>query len=262
MRIDYQTYGDSSDHPVVLIHPFPFTAEIWCEVAQDVSAAGYFVVTPNLRGCGATELSQEKPDIDLLAEDILDLIAELGLSNPTIGGISLGGYVVMAALRIAADCTDSIILLDTKASADSAEAKANRLRIAEQMRTAGKVELFAEQMLTNMISEDTKTNRPQVADEVRTWMQSAKPETIAWLQEAMANRLESFSVLQEFAGRSLLIRGSQDLISTEQDFADMQKNLRQVTYVEISNTGHLPIVEDPAEVSKQICNWLAETLVR
>lgn len=258
MQLDYQTFGDRTNHPIVLIHPFPFSAEIWRTVASDLSAAGYYVITPNLRGCGGTEIGNDDPDLDLLAQDILDLVSELDLVKPTIGGISLGGYVAMAILRKDKDVTDSVIFLDTKASADTVEAKANRLKVAKQMRAFGKVELFAEQMMANLISDVTKTNKPEVARQVLDWMKLTKPETIAWLQEAMANRPDSFKALNEFPGRALLIRGSDDAISSKQDFANLQKNLRQETYVEIANTGHLPIVEDPAAVTAAILSWLAE----
>lgn len=264
MQLDYQTFGDPTNHPIVLIHPFPFSAEIWRTVASDLSAAGYYVITPNLRGCGGTELGNSDhadPDLDLLAQDILDLVSELDLVKPTIGGISLGGYVVMAILRKNKDVTDSVIFLDTKASADTVEAKANRFKVANQMRAFGKVDLFAEQMLANLIGDVTKTNKPEVTHQVLDWMKSTKPETIAWLQEAMANRPDSFQALNEFPGRALLIRGSDDAISSKQDFANLQKNLRQATYVEISNTGHMPIVEDPAAVTAIIRRWLAENLV-
>ena len=263
MQLDYQTFGDPTNHPIVLIHPFPFSAEIWRTVASDLSAADYYVITPNLRGCGVTELGdidfgEADPDLELLAQDILDLVSELDLVKPTIGGISLGGYVVMAILQKDKGVTDSVIFLDTKASADTVEAKANRLKVAKQMRAFGKVELFAEQMLANLIGEVTKTNKPEVTHQVLDWMKSTKPETIAWLQEAMANRSDSFQALNEFPGRALLIRGAADAISSKQDFADLQKNLRQATYVEIANTGHLPIVEDPAAVTAAILSWLAE----
>jgi pimeloyl-ACP methyl ester carboxylesterase len=168
----------------------------------------------------------------------------------------------MAVLRRDINITDSVIFLDTKASSDTAEAKANRHRIAEQMRTSGKVELFAEQMMENLISEVTKSAKPQVASQVRNWIKTTKPETIAWLQEAMANRPDSFEILNEFEGHALLIKGADDAVTSRQDFVDLEKNLRQATYVEIPDTGHLPIVEDPAAVTYAICGWLAKTLAR
>ena len=121
---------------------------------------------------------------------------------------------------------------------------------------SAKVSLFAEQMIENVVGSFTHENRPKVVTQVKNWILSAKPETIAWLQIAMAQRPESFSTLAALNIPTLLIRGEQDVISSAQDFSLMQENLRQVTYVEIPNVGHLPPVEDPVATFTAIDQWL------
>ena len=247
--------GNSENPAIVLIHPFPFDSRLWFDVASDL-ADSYFVITPDLRGCGLTPLGAEPPNLDLLAEDIYELVTQAGLAGAIIGGISLGGYVAMALARKHPEIINGLILVDTKASADSQAAKENRLRVSVQMRESGKVELFADQMITNVVGDYTHANRPEVVLEVRDWMREANAESIAWLQEAMANRVESFETLASLEIPTLLIRGSQDSISTAEDFSQMEKKLRQVTYVQIPNSGHLPPIEDPIATTIAIENWL------
>lgn len=185
------------------------------------------------------------------------MVTEAGLSKAVIGGISLGGYVAMALAKRNPEIISGLILVDTKASADTDAAKENRLRIAAQMRESGKVELFADQMITNVVGDFTHANRPDIVLEVRDWMREAKAESIAWLQEAMAKRADSFETLASLSVPTLLIRGTQDSISTAEDFSLMEKNLRQATYVQIPNSGHLPPIEDPIATTIAIENWLA-----
>lgn len=266
MKISADTFGNKNNPAVLLIHPFPFDARLWTEVAEKLSDK-YFVVTPDLRGCGKSELGSDQPDLELLAQDVNELIKELNLVNPIIGGISLGGYVAMAMLRQGNQNYSGLILVDTKAAADGDAARENRLRVAEQMKEHGKVGLFAEQMLTNVVGTYTHEHRNDVVAQVKQWMNESSAGTIAWLQTGMAARPESFSTLSKFNGPTLLIRGSEDAISTAQDFLEMQNALEKnqgqapsssVTFVELLNAGHLPPVEDSAQTAKVIGDWLAK----
>lgn len=119
-----------------------------------------------------------------------------------------------------------------------------------------KTSLFVTQLAENIVSAHTKLNKPEVYEQVISWMTEAKPETIAWLQIAMANRPASFSTLAQIDVPTLLIRGSADSISTEMDFLEMKKYLKQVTSIEIENAGHLPIIEDPVATANAIETWL------
>lgn len=267
MKLSNSIYGDSKNPAVVLIHPFPFDHRLWGPVAMNLADAGFYVITPDLRGCGLTELGNDEPDLDLLAADVAELITDLNLVKPIIGGISLGGYVALALARTNSDLISGLILLDTKASADNEAARENRMRVADQMKEHGKVGLFVDQMLVNVVGPYTHENRENVVSKVKDWMLTSSAETIAWLQIAMANRLASFDVLGTFKRPVLLIRGSEDAISTAQDFQDMQSALEKnqgqdpedlVTFIEILNAGHLPPVEDSLQTAKVIGDWLAK----
>lgn len=255
MKLSYKTFGDPIKTPTVLIHPFPFDHRLWEKVAHALSAKS-FVITPDLRGCGGNELGNQEPNLDLLAKDVIDLLTNLNLTKVVLGGISLGGYVAMAIARLQPQLLNGLILVDTKASTDTEIARENRIKVAQQMTQSGKVELFAEQMLTTVVGKYTHENRPEVLTQVKNWMLDAKAQTIAWLQLAMANRQPSFSSLADLEIPVLLIRGVEDQITTEDDFLEMEKNLRQVTFVPIANSGHLPPIEDPIATTTAIDNWL------
>ena len=255
MQLKMKTFGNPSNLALVLIHPFPFDSRLWEKVATTLGDK-YFVVTPDLRGCGESKLGNDAPSIELLAQDVFELITQLNLTKPIVGGISLGGYVAMALAKSNPEVLGGLILVDTKASADASAAVENRLRVAKQMRESGKVELFAQQMLVNVVGQYTHENRPEVVAQVNDWMVSSSADTIAWLQEAMATRKDSFETLASLNIPTLLIRGSQDVISSAEDFIEMEKNLKQVTRIEIENSGHLPPIEDPTATASAIVSWL------
>ena len=258
VELAYREFGNEEAPAIVLVHPFPFDGRSWFDVAERIASHGWRVIVPDLRGCGRTPLGESKPSIDVLASDVAALCERLKLSKPVLGGISLGGYVTMAILRSGAIETSGIILVDTKAGADSDEARENRIRVAAQMRSSDPraVSLFAEAMLGKLISEHSTTWVKGLVDRLRTWMNETPAETIAWLQDAMATRPDSVDVLKAYSSRALLIRGELDEVCTVADYEVMSEALRDSTMRTIPLVGHLPTGENPEELAHEIVRWV------
>lgn len=255
----YREYGStmSNRQPVVLLHPFPFDGRMWQQVAPVLAQAGWHVIVPDLRGCGGSAPGEAEPDMSVLAADVWSLLDNLGIVKPIVLGISLGGYVTMAMLRTRRAELAGIGLIDTKATADSADVQLQRRAVAHQMRTEADVQAFADIMLPRMISETTMDAKPDVAAEVHGWILEAAPLTIAWLQEAMASRPDSVPELQHFTGPALLLRGSEDVVCSEEEYAIMKSAMPSATYVTLQGCGHLPPVEDAPATSTAILEWLS-----
>ena len=259
VSLTYDSYGDAKDPAVVLIHPFPFRAAFWAEVAPIIADAGYFVVAPNLRGCATSPLGEDEPSMELLASDVWSLLDSLNINRPFVLGVSLGGYVTLAMLRARPLQIAGIGLIDTKATADSPAAVRNRKIIAHEIHNDLSTEEYAQQMLPTLLSTYTHERRLNVVDQVREWITSNDPHTVSWLQHAMAARPDSTEALAAFSGPVLLIRGEDDVVSKPQDFEHMHNTAQHPTMVIATNCAHLPPVEDPGFTSQTIVNWLTET---
>ncbi|HTI23212.1 MAG TPA: alpha/beta hydrolase [Kutzneria sp.] len=97
VRIAYQELGEG--RPIVLVHGFMGAGSQWITGghAAALAAAGFRVILPDLRGHGESERHCDYPP-DVLADDLLALVAELGLDDYDLGGYSLGGRVTLRAL--------------------------------------------------------------------------------------------------------------------------------------------------------------------
>lgn len=241
---------------LVLLHPFPLDHRVWDEVSSQL--VGVDVFAPDLVGCAGRPVPQDSPDLSVAAQDIIDQLETKGISNFILGGISLGGYVAMEMLRHIPERIQGLMLVDTKCTADSDEAKANRERIATQITQRGQLELLAENMLTTLLGKTTHKKNTEVVEQVRGWITQANPHAVAWLSRAMARRPDTFQELIDFEKPSLLIRGEEDFVSTSQDFDQMQELLMHVIRVEISGSGHLPPVEQPEKTALAINSWLTQ----
>jgi pimeloyl-ACP methyl ester carboxylesterase len=261
MTLHYKKFGSPRDRAVVLLHPFPFSGKVLYQTAGLIAQNGYFVVVPDLPGFGQSELESGATQFEILATRVSEILDELNIPTAILGGVSLGGYVAMSFVRQFPKRTQGLILIDTKASADSADARSNRLRVAEQMRQDPRLGLFAQQLLPNLLSHESLTHRPGLAMAIEAEISQVNPLAIAWMQEAMAQRQDSFADLASFSGSTLLVRGEQDALCSSNDFKLMEKACQDSEFCELAEVGHLPNMEAPEELAQVLASWLMRSAV-
>jgi pimeloyl-ACP methyl ester carboxylesterase len=245
---------------VVLLHAFPLDKRLWDDVVDGVADAGWDVVVPDLRGFGESAFgedgSDDEPALSWMARDVLGILDRIGVNSAVVVGLSLGGYVAMELARQDPSRIAGLALLDTKASADAEEARANRLRVAEQVLEAGSTVALARAMLPALLGPTTHETRPEVVERVRGWIEEADPEGVAWAQRAMAARPDSHADLAALTVPALVLWGDEDALSPRPEQDSMVEALRDARAVVVPGSGHLSAVEDPAAVVAALVAFL------
>ena len=105
VRLAWREMGPEAGggRPLVLVHGYfsnAYTNWIRYGHAALLAAAGHRVIMPDLRGHGDSDRSHDPAAYprDVLADDGLDLIAHLGLTDYDLAGYSLGGRTVLRML--------------------------------------------------------------------------------------------------------------------------------------------------------------------
>lgn len=95
LDIAFEESGPAAGRPVVLMHGFPDDIHAYDDVAPPLSAAGYRVIVPYLRGYGPTRFldaaTPRSGEQAALGHDLLDLIEALDLRSPILAGYDWGG---------------------------------------------------------------------------------------------------------------------------------------------------------------------------
>jgi pimeloyl-ACP methyl ester carboxylesterase len=241
-----------------LLHAFPFDHRMWDGVAGEMAKAGWRVFTPDMRGFGqAPSWDDYELDLKVIADDLVKLMDKFGIDKAVFGGCSLGGYVVMQLLRHYPERVSAAIFIDTKASADSEEARLNRLRVAESVTESGSAEAFVRAMQSSLLAPDASF---EVRERVEALVKNVSAKSIADMQKAMSVRSDSHEVIQKFRGSILSIRGSEDLIASAADHEFIMDEALDGVHHEIAGAGHLPPIEKPNETSKVINNFLKQLI--
>ncbi|GLW95896.1 alpha/beta fold hydrolase [Actinokineospora globicatena] len=235
--------------PLLLFHAFPLDARMW-DATRDALSEHVRLITPDQRGFGRSPLGTAVPSLDVVAADAIALLDSLAIDRAIVGGCSMGGYVAMALLRAAPERVAGLLFVDTKAPADTEEAAANRLAIAERAEQEGIVPWLADTMLPVLGSA-------AVHGQVRGWLEEQSPATVAWTQRAMAARPDSRDTLRAANVDTLVVHGDADglmPVSLGEELADLTRG----SLVVLPGVGHLPPVEAPDAFAAAVVPWLAE----
>jgi pimeloyl-ACP methyl ester carboxylesterase len=88
-QIHFHDWG--SGPPVVLIHGWPLSADMWEHQSHQLAVNGFRVVAYDRRGFGRSGKPWHGHDYDTFADDLAALIAALDLRGAALAGFSMGG---------------------------------------------------------------------------------------------------------------------------------------------------------------------------
>jgi 3-oxoadipate enol-lactonase len=241
-RLSYEVTGNGPD--VVLLHPFPLNHHFWDSVTPQLSTR-YRVILPDLRAHGDSELGEGPVTMQKLADDLSRLCREERVSNAFFVGVSIGGYLLFEFWHRYREQVAALVLANTRPGAEASEGKTNRLQLADRVLREG-TSTFIEEMLSKLLSQTTRTNRPDIVDAARRMMQSMSAEDIAGVQRGMAERPDSVATLATINVPTLLLAGDEDSIPLS-DFELMRQRISGSRLHVIPQAGHYAALEKPAE---------------
>ena len=244
-------YDDSGKAlpPIVLLHGFPLDARVW-EVQRDALSDERRVITPDLRGFGRSE--SDKPfTMESIADDVHALLGDLGALPCLLGGLSMGGYAALAyAKKYPADLR-GLLLIDTRAEADTPEGREGRQKMIELARDKG-APAVAEAMMPKMLAPQS---RGVVAD-LRKIMEAQTARTIENALVAMRDRRDFCSELSSIAVPTLILVGEADAITPPAMAETLKKGIANSKLVVIKNAGHMSPMEQPDQVNRAIRDFV------
>src|SRR5438552_3769834 len=121
---------------LVLLHAFPLNASMW-QPQLERMPAGWRVIAPDYRGFGESSRPASAATMNELAGDVIDLLDRMEIHEAVVAGCSMGGYVAFELLASAASYVKGMILIDTRAGADTEDGKAGRRKMLEKVEKEG-----------------------------------------------------------------------------------------------------------------------------
>ncbi len=258
VTLEVEDHGEGV--PVVLLHGFPLSSEMWAPIRTAVEQASR-LITPDLRGFGLSETPAGDYTMEALAGDVLRLADRLGLGRFVLGGHSMGGYVALRLAEGHRERLAGLILMDSRASADSAEARGRRDAAIERIRR-GETAAFLDEFVGNLVGRSTRERAPRQLAEMRAIAGGIPDHVLAGCLAGMRDRRDSTDVLARLDLPALVIAGQEDTITPPEVGQAMTAALPRARLAVIPLAGHTPSVERPIPTAEAIIGFLLENFPR
>ena len=237
---------------LVLIHAFPLSGAMWEHERRALRDAADPIIAPSLPGFGGAAVPRGDPSMDDYADSIVAAMDAAKMQRAAIAGLSMGGYVALAMWRRHRARIERLFLADTRAEADSEEARDKRLRLAELLREHGI------EALLKTPPQWLRKGSPHW-DALLKMIRSQAPEAVAQGSIAMAHRPDSRPDLPTIDVPTAIVVGEEDTITPLEMAQAMSDAIPDATLSIIPAAGHLANIEAPNAFDAALRAWLRRT---
>jgi pimeloyl-ACP methyl ester carboxylesterase len=250
-------YREAGTGPTaVFIHGYPLDHRVWLDQLAATSTLRR-AIAPDLRGHGRTESSGDSIlTMEGLADDIAALLAAVGADRADVVGLSMGGYVALALWESHPHVVRTLTLVDTRAGADSPEARAGRdataTRIVERGTTA-----LADELLPVLLGPNATM---QARARLRTMIEATPYETAVAALAGMRDRKDRSALLETISVPVMVVTGADDRLIPPEQARLLASAIPGARLEIVAGAGHLPPIEAPEAVSGLLAGfWSAAT---
>ena len=224
---------------ILLIPAMGCDARLYADIAQSLSP----VINP-------TVILADKDDLADCVQQVLQLAPE----KFVVLGTSFGGRTALEIAIAAPARVEGLVVIG--AGAGVAGDPAAGLRRAGRLRGAEFEAAVSE--MADMVSHLPGPNGPATRALFIEMARDNGGGMMARQSEALAKRVDLGPRLHEISCPSLLLWGREDKFSPASDGLKMATAMANARYAEISECGHFPSLEAPAETAEVLLHWLLD----
>jgi hypothetical protein len=203
---------------------------------------------------GQVAIADHRRDSDMAA------IAAAILSNAperfALAGLSMGGYIAFAMMRLAPERIARLALLDTSARPDLPEQTAGREKFIA-LAEAGKLSDVVETLIPRFLHRSRHNDEPLKAM-VRAMAQETGAAAFGRQTRAIMGRPDSRPLLSSIRCPTLVLVGEGDELTTPDMAKEIAGGIAGSTLTVVPDCGHLSTMEKPDAVNAALTAWLTK----
>lgn len=250
VAVDLQGAGPA----VLFLHGYPLDHTIWRH--QIANLAGYRRIAPDLRGMGRSDAPDLGYSIATYADDCIAVLDSLGVQKAVVVGLSMGGYVAFEMVRRHRSRLAGLVLMDTRADADTVEARRQRDTAAAHAREHGP-SAIADQLLPRVLGRTTLASAPQTVERIRALMAATPLAGMVGALGALRDRPDSTPLLAQLGDLPVLVvTGEEDHLTPPAQLEAMAATIPNARFRVVPGAGHLPPAEQPLATTRLLAEFL------
>ena len=232
---------------LLLVHGFPLDRALWRHLSG--ALPGWRTIAPDLSGFGRSTVPDGGYSTARWADELAGLLEAMEVDRAVVCGLSMGGYIALEFAARHRARMAGLVLMDTRAEADTAEGRAGRDEMIALVRTAG-VGAVADRLLPRLLAPATMVRTPEVVQEVRAMIERCPVDGVVGALAAMRDRPDRSALLPTLTGMPVLVVvGAEDAITPESTARAMADVIPGARLEVIAGAGHLPPLERPEAVA-------------
>lgn len=253
-NFDIHQYGPQAKTPVVFIHGFPFSQDMWRPQIEGLQA-DFHLVTYDNRGHGKNPAGDGQFMLEFFVDDLISVLDTIGVQKAVLCGLSMGGYIALRAVERNPDRVQALVLADTRAEADSNEAKIKRAAGIQTVKEKG-VAAFAEGFLKSAFAPGSFATKPEAVEMIRKIILANPPLGVAGTLLALATRTDTVAALPNIKVPSLILVGKEDPITSPAAAEVLHKGIAGSEMHILPNAAHLSNLENSEAFNKHLMAFL------
>jgi 3-oxoadipate enol-lactonase len=254
IAVNYNERGMPQGLPVVFIHGFPFSHEMW-EPQMNVMPNNIHAISYDVRGHGMSDVGDGQFTIELFVDDLIALLDHLFIEKAILCGLSMGGYIALRTCERHPDRVRGLILCDTKSEPDTDSAKIKRSVTIKAVKTTG-VPAFAEDFVKTIFWEKTFERNPNVIAFIKQIICSNSPRGIGGTLLALASRTDTTPVLSSLRIPTCIIVGEHDKLTPPSEALKMHTLISGSELHVLPHAAHMSNLESIQEFNELLIAFL------
>ena len=250
------SYHDSGTGKTILfLHSFGHNKNLWYPQLIQFQELGYRVIAPDMPGHGNSSFDPDNHTVDLIAKSYIEFLEKINVEKTIVAGISIGGYITLRMWARKSDLISGLVMICTKAEADTEEIKGRRRTQIENIHKNG-LEFFVETGAAKRVAPNTVENKPWVVDWIKMMNYTVSAEANAETLEAMAVKEDDTHTLATIDVPALILSGSHDIFIPKDCPHNLNNGIKNSVHHVIEDTGHVASLENPTAVNSYMEDFL------
>lgn len=254
-EVHVQLDGPESGVPVVLVPGFSVPSYVWEPLDAQLAAAGFRVVRFDLYGRGWSARPDVVYDRDLFAHQLGEVLDALQIERAHVVGLSMGGAIAGRYAAQHPDRVDALVLVAPFTRARDI-APLQWPWLGEWLNRVWLLPKLAASQMSDFVHPERHPG----------WAAKFEPQMrldgfgraiLSTLRHVMTHdSLDDFDAIGKQSRAALLVWGRQDTVVPFADHEAVRAAIPQAQFLAVDEAGHLPHVEQSAQVGPRIIAFL------
>jgi len=250
------SYHDSgTGTPILFLHSFGHNKNLWYPQLTHFAELGYRVIAPDMPGHGESSFDPDNHTVDAIGRMYGEFLERIDVQKAIVAGISIGGYIALRMWAHRQDQVAALVMICSKAEADSDEIKERRRLQVENIRKNG-LENFINVTAPKRVAPVVVEERPWVVDWIKMMNFTVSADANAATLEAMAIKEDDTATLATIDVPALILSGSNDIFIPADSPQNLTDGIANSVHHVVDNAGHVASLENPTQVNRHIESFL------